>query len=507
MKMQKKRGFLAAASAVLTALTLSFGSAASAAPSTPANPPAASDVTITKLTQPTVEGDHASGKPQNPLPGGTSAIEGVTFDYYLVPGTAEGEANDIGTNVGQAWAATQTVATLAGGLPATETGSFTSTNSSGVTTKNLPRGLYVVRESVVPAGVTPAPDFTLAVPLTDPDDLNAWLDHIYVYPKNSLIAGSKTVVDGEGATPNFTVGGKVTWTIKTDIPRVANDAPGATDRYKATDAFEIHDTLIDANLSAVASDITVTGMTVDDDYTVTPDTSVTGETTWKIVFTADGRDKLAAAVNADASAQVEVKLVTTVESVGETINQAVIYPDQKSITENKPLDVPGATIKYGNYQLNKKSTDTQLANLSGAEFKVYLSEADAKAGTNAVTTKENATGVWTTTADGTVTVGGLRYTNWADGETATGAKVQEYWLVETKALDGHQLLAQPIKFVVDENSAAQTAQTIVNAKTENGGFELPLTGGTGTAMLTFGGVLLLSAVLVVARRRRVAEVA
>ena len=48
---------------------------------------------------------------------------------------------------------------------------------------------------------------------------------------------------------------------------------------------------------------------------------------------------------------------------------------------------------------------------------------------------------------------------------------------------------------------------IINAKTEGGAFELPLTGGTGTAMLTIGGVLLLAAVLVVARRRRVDDIA
>lgn len=166
-------------------------------------------------------------------------------------------------------------------------------------------------------------------------------------------------------------------------------------------------------------------------------------------------------------------------------------------------------MKYGTYQLVKKSSDANAtaADLAGAEFRVYLSEADALAGTNAVTTKENPAGLWTTDNGGTVTVGGLRYSNWADGDTATGLKIQTYWLVETKALEGHQLLGEPVEFIVDENSATQTSQEIINAKTEGGAFELPLTGGTGTAMLTIGGVLLLAAVLVVARRRRVDDIA
>ena len=511
MTMQKKRGFLAAASAALTVLALSFGGAASAALNTPANPPETSDVTITKLTQPDAVGAPADGGVHNPLPAGTEGIGGVTFDYYLVPGSNAGQPNDVGTNAGQAWAAQQTVTTLAGLLPANATGSFPETAASGVTTvEDLPRGLYVVRERIVPAGVTPAADFVLAVPLTDSDNPSAWLNHIYVYPKNSKIAGSKSVVDGKGANRNYVVGGEVTWTIKAEIPRVANDAVGATMRYKATDAFEIRDTLVDAQLTSTADGITVTapsGLVKGTDYTVAPVTA-DDETTWTIAFTGTGRDKLAAAVNNDASAETVVEFVTTVQSVGTMTNEAFIYPDQASLTDNNPLKTGVATIKYGNYQIVKKSSDNSLtgADLAGAEFKVYLTKSDALAGINAVTTKENPSGLWATTDGGTVTVGGLRYTNWADGETAEGtAKSQTYWLVETKALEGHQLLGEPIEFVVDDNSATQTSQEIVNAKTSGGGFELPLTGGSGTATLTIGGILLLAVVLIVARRRRVNE--
>ncbi len=515
MTMQKKRGFLAAASAALTVLALSFGGAASAALNTPANPPETSDVTITKLTQPDAVGAPADGGVHDPLPAGAEGIGGVTFDYYLVPGTNAGQPNDVGTNAGQAWAAQQTVTTLAGLLPASATGSFPETAASGVTTvEALPRGLYVVRERIVPAGVTPAADFVLAVPLTDSDNRSAWLEHIYIYPKNSKIAGSKSVVDGEGANSNYVVGGKVTWTIKAEIPRVANDAAGATTRYKATDAFEIRDTLVDEQLTTTVDGITVTAPAGlekgdDKDYTVTPVTE-DDETTWTIAFTETGLGKLAAAVNADVSAEVVIEFVTTVQSVGTITNEASIYPDQASITDENPLETGGATIKYGNYQIVKKSSDNALTgdSLAGAEFKVYLTKDDALAGTNAVSTKENSAGLWTTTSGGTVTVGGLRYTNWADGETVEDGtpKSQTYWLVETKALAGHQLLGEPIEFVVDDNSATQNSQEIINAKTSGGGFELPLTGGTGTAMLTIGGILLLAVVLIVARRRRVDEI-
>ena len=511
MKMHKKRGILAAASAVLTALALTMGGAASAAP---ANPPATSDVTITKLTQPDAVGTPADGS-QISIPQGSEGIADVTFEYTLVPGTAAGETNDVGTNIGQVWAAAHSIDDLRQLVGATPTGTFPATSASGETTiDDLPRGLYIIHESIVPAGVTPAADFVLSVPLTDATNKDTWLDHIYVYPKNSKISGEKTVVDGEGGVPNFVVGGKITWNISADIPRVANDAPAATDRYKAPDAFEIRDTLDDAQLTSSEDEIIVlapANLVKGVDYTVTPDTvSEVGKTIWTIAFTQDGRDKLANAINADVTAKIEVELITTVEAADEITNSASIYPDQKTVTgEIPPLEVPGTTVKYGTYQLVKKSSDANAtaADLAGAEFRVYLSEADALAGTNAVTTKENPAGLWTTDNGGTVTVGGLRYSNWADGDTATGLKIQTYWLVETKALEGHQLLGEPVEFIVDENSATQTSQEIINAKTEGGAFELPLTGGTGTAMLTIGGVLLLAAVLVVARRRRVDDIA
>ena len=122
----------------------------------------------------------------------------------------------------------------------------------------------------------------------------------------SKIAGSKSVVDGKGANRNYVVGGEVTWTIKAEIPRVANDAAGATTRYKATDAFEIRDTLVDEQLTTTVDGITVTAPAGlekgdDKDYTVTPVTE-DDETTWTIAFTETGLGKLAAAVNADVRA-------------------------------------------------------------------------------------------------------------------------------------------------------------------------------------------------------------
>ncbi|MBG0718425.1 SpaH/EbpB family LPXTG-anchored major pilin [Microbacterium sp. 2C] len=499
-----KRGFLATIGTVAAAaaLVLTGSVAAHAAPPLPV--PVQSTVTITKLSQPNTLTAPANGTQVTTLPAGSAPIAGVTFDYYLVTGTAAGQANDIGTQTGQAYAAGLNATSAP--VPTTKTGSFGQTKDDGTTTLTLPRGLYLIKESGAPTGVTPAANFLLAVPLTDPVNQNAWLDTIYVYPKNAQIKATKTV-----GSETLTVGGDATFTITTDIPR--NPNPAGSPAFVAPSAFRIQDTLTDSQLklsttAAAALTVTAGGTTLTGggaDYTVT---AVTGTnpatTTQRIEFTSTGLSKLATAVNANPGAQVVVKLVATVQSAAVITNTASVFPDQGSITSNTPLVTTPVQMKYGTYLLNKKSTGGAGVSLAGAQFRVYATQADAAAANgNYLTTSTNTAGLWTTDANGQVSVGGLRYSGWVNGAAvASGtAGYQTYYLVEVKALTGHQLLTAPVAFTVDDNSATQMSQTIVNQQT-TGGFVLPLTGGSGVVVFTVFGVGILAAVLIVARLRR-----
>lgn len=494
----KKRGLLATVGTALAAAALVLsGSVAANAATLPV--PTQSVVTITKLSQPATPGAPANGTQQS-LPSGSSPIAGVTFDYYLVTDTGIGGSNDIGTQAGQVYASGLTAATAP--ISATKTDAFAATGSNGQTTKTLSRGLYVVKESSAPAGVTPAAPFLLAVPLTDPVNRDAWLSTIYVYPKNAQVGATKTV-----GSESLTVGGDVTWTISADIPRNAN--PAGSPAFVAPDAFEIDDTLRDAELKlsttaspAISVKAGSTALTLGTHYTVTP-VAASGTTTQQIVFTGAGLAALATAVNADPNAKVVATLVTTVQKAAVIGNVAKVFPDKQSKTNNTPITTPKAETKYGAYLLNKKSSDATVSDLSGAQFRVYASQAAAIAGGNDfLTTSTNAAGLWTTAANGQVSVGGLRYSGWVNGAAVTSGQTgyQTYWLAEVKALPGHQLLAAPVSFTVDDNSATQTV-SIVNQKT-TGGFVLPLTGGSGVVLFSVFGVGILAAVLIVARLRR-----
>lgn len=511
------RGRLQAAGALMISIMLIwavalFGGSTASAQSQPV--PAETPVTITKLSQPGTLEKAATGEALETLPDGAQAINGVVFDYYLLPGY------DMGTNKGQEDAAALTVAPAVTG---DATGFFTATSPAGETTKTLERGLYVVveRASTVPAGVTASAPFLLTVPMTDPTNLNAWLDQIYVYPKNSRITVTKTV---ENAT-DYVVGDTVTWTAEAGIPRIENpDYDGTNDdKFIAPDSFRIdevfNNTQINLKNGYTAGnnpDIVVTAGTETlvegTDYTITPiDTGG-----YRIELTPDGLPKLATQVNDNPNAKIIVTIDTTVLTPGQITSTTDVYPNANAVTQEEPARA-SAEIRYGNYNFQKRSSDN-TASLAGAEFRVYATLDDAEKGQNPLAPEGGGhnEGIWTTDATGHIEIKGLRNSNWSNGVSVSDDGSDDgsedgyvaYYLVETKALKGHQLLAAPVRFEVTAETGVTSPDWVADREIINqantGAFVLPLTGGSGTAMLTIAGIAILAVVLFVARRRSAA---
>lgn len=147
-------------------------------------------------------------------------------------------------------------------------------------------------------------------------------------------------------------------------------------------------------------------------------------------------------------------------------------PEQYVSEPNTALD--GQQIKntvYGSLTVTKKGVnvlDSEEILLSGVEFKLYTSAADAEANSNAIQTL-------TTGDDGKCAVFGL-----AEGD---------YWLVETKTASGYRLLARPITFNISyENSETLfVEQQVVNYRS----YELPKTGAKGLLPIYFFGITLI----------------
>lgn len=415
---------------------------------------------------------------------GLTPLAGATFTIQQVPGV------DLTTNQGWTDAAALTV-DQARSQVAGVTGTSLTTDAGGTADfTDLPLGLYLVTETQAPAGhVASSAPFLVTVPLTDPDNLDAWLYQVNVYPKNTL-APTKSVSHGTS------IGDPVTWTITSSIPT------------QESDQYVIKDTL-DGWLSYTGADVTLTagGQTLVPGTDFTVDAPAAGNTnTLSVTFTPAGLTKLAAAKAADADATVQVVVHTTVNSLGDELipNTAYVFPNSSyDVSKYDPTNpgepgnpgVPTNTPKvtFGNIDIKKTALDGTTA-LQGAGFQVYTTEADAKAGTNAISI--NGVDTWTTDANGKTSIQGLSY-------TGSGT---DYWVVETKAPAGYELAPAPFQVTVSDTDAA--IDLAVKDAPHNAGFTLPLTGGAGTAMFTGIGLALVAlagAVYARSRKRQTAK--
>lgn len=472
--------------AVALAGALMFGFGASSASAAPLiNPNALGSITIHKHLQPDASSNPVrnNGLPQTVT---TPPVPDVTFRIQAIPGL------DLSTNAGWVAASEMTVA-QAQAATAAVAGTSLETDDNGVVVfPGLAVGAYLVTETAVPSGVTPGAPFIMTVPITHPTDLNTWLYDVHVYPKNAKSGVTKTVTDA----PAIKLGDTVQFTILADIPDVA-----LIDGYKIVDD-------LNEKVDYVSAAVTLTNgvaLIPTTDYSVTPTGAQADGPEVVVLFTEDGREKLAL----NSAAQVQVVLNTTINAVGEIPNTALLYPNDSSFDilpgdPGGPPETPEVITKWGNVTIHKVDSETG-ANLAGAVFRVYTSAADAAAvNTNYVTI--NGVFEFTTLANGQVDISGLRYSGWANNAAVApgAAGYNQYYLVEVKAPAGYELLAAPILFTVDATTTTVGIDHVVKNVPHNAGFELPLTGGVGTAVFTTAGVLLLAGagLLMVRSRRR-----
>ena len=460
--------------AVAAATMLGSMLPANAAETTPGNidTQASKSLTIHKFAQPATMGTAPDGTElPDSATNGLTGLSGVKFKVEKVTNI------DLTTNAG--WQ--QTVGLTPGAIAASNLTLVAEapTVNGEVTFPNLAQAVYLVTET--DSGTNniafAAKPFLVTLPLPNKTD-GSWIYNVHVYPKNSITELSKAVDDSTG----IGLGTDVKWSIAAKVP--------AKSEGNALESFAISDAL-DSRLSYKSATVTLdpasSALVLDADYTI--DTTTTPGTV-RIDFTADGLTKLA------PGATVNVSLVTTVVSLGGVSgvieNKAVSFINDSSFTSNTVKTV------WGNVIIHKVSAKDESKSLAGAEFQVYTSEDDAKAGNKPVAVSGVST--FTSNASGIVQIDGLRATvNGSD-------TVVDYWLVETKAPAGYTVAgdvskSNPKKFNVKQGKIATTIDiTVANPQTPP--FMLPLTGGPGTVAFMIVGLGLLSIAGGVALRKR-----
>lgn len=472
------------------------------------DPTKTGSVNITKLVAP----DSATGLPNNGTQQDTTGLTplpGVTFTIKQV--------NPINLTTNQGWQDANTLtgtfnnasnttaeSSITGAGYTLGTAKTGTTDASGkLSFTGLPLGLYLVEETSAPAGTTPSAPFLVSVPMTDPTSESQWMYDVYVYPKNATTTVTKTVHDDAA----IKLGDPVSWTITGDIPNPTG-ATSHIDGYMVTDQLDPKLTYTGATVE-LYDPATGTSTTVPaGDYTLSAP-SGSNNNTLKVTFTAAGL----ALLDANTTKQVRVTVNTTANAIGEISNTALLYPNKDAIDASQscpncpqPGQPGGPTpstpiqTKWGAFTIQK--TDPAGNALTGAVFSVYPSQADAKAGTNAIALGGQTQ--FQVGTDGQLTLSGLRYSDFADGHQLNAGDPgwQDYYLVETKAPAGYELLAEPIKF--DVTAATTTAGVDMNVKNvpSNSGFKLPLTGGPGAILVYLAGALILLGALMVALGRR-----
>lgn len=354
---------------------------------------------------------------------------------------------------------------------------YTTDVAGKFTINNLPKGDYQLIETKQPSGYlldTTPQQFSIGK-----DAANTTYDEV-----SKTYKTSKTFVNSNNPTisksvdkDNQNIGGDVVWTITPSIPSgLAN--------YQT---YSIKDTL-DAALSFKSVEVTTgtsggTILTKGTDYECT---ATAGSAVVVVDMKAAGLAKIVGTFS--------IKITTTLKE-GATDLIANGVKNGASLTFKNQFDTDSTTVttnadtdpavRTGGVNFTK--TGENGAALAGATFKLYASEADAKAGANAITFYNKA-----------LTASATEVTSGDDGAFGFyGLKYGTYYMVETKAPSGYDLKGDVVAVTINADSYAAAATAVTNAKTD---ISLPFTGGIGAEVVVIGGVLMMAAAAFVLKK-------
>ena len=405
-----------------------------------------------------------------------------------------------------------------------------ATNAAGtgtLTFSGLPLGLYLVKETVTPAGVAQSNDFLVSIPMSTTVSGNSVWDYDPVAtPKNTVVDGtvSKGITSGatlvSGSTYTASLGDSVTYAITATLPTTFTVTPYTT--YTVTDipstglVIDYAGTGSAANFDGIVVSVGATTLTRGTDYTITA--SGTGFVVELITDQPTPTGSTTPGTQAAALTNGAVVTITykatlsptaTASSFTNTVAVNSRYNTAGGTTVTPPTITPSPTdpiptIVTYNYALQKVDGDNSNAPLAGATFAIQNSSGSYLA--------------WDTTNGWSVATGlsdpDLYTVTSATGATSAivsfnGLAGGSYNIVELSAPAGYSQLTAAIPVTVSATTTADADTTgggagysiqVVNSLANT--FTLPGTGGMGIYLYTIGGVLLIGAAIVLFARNR-----
>lgn len=393
---------------------------------------------------------------------------------------------------------------------------LTQTTAGGVATfGELDPGAYLVREvpteAQLTAGLVPAAPFIVYVPMNDSTAADGWNRDVHVYPKNTELKTTKTVVDADkhpGAVGEDA--DVLTYTITVPVPLLPENREltefSVVDYFNGAELSDVNVTSVQAGGADAAYEVVGGG----------PQATVSGDNApadanQKIVVNFTDMSQLSQGGEVTVTVTGKVAQIGSADGTfndGEVINNAQTKGTTK-VTGQGDFDsteftTPNSEVKsyFGAVRVFKKDEAGEA--LPGAEFKV-VKGADASC-TGAADAPAIHTG--TTDADGYAVFNGLHVTDLQNNNVTI---TDTYCLVETKAPEGGYQLnptPQPFPLTVQEVTGADRtefkgvsiAKTLDFENTKIPALTLPGTGGMGVLAIIALGLVIIGGGAYAARR-------
>lgn len=358
-------------------------------------------------------------------------------------------------------------------IPATGTGTTSGTDGSevAVTINNLPLGYYVIDTSV-----------GALCSLGTVGDNKATIEE-----KNSIPTINKTI-DADKTTNNAAIGDTVNYTV------TINAKKGATN-YELVDTMTKGLTFKQNSLTVKVSDVPIASS----NYELTVDSAASdGSVTFHVKFKQTYLDTLANDTTIVVSYQAEVNKDALIYSSANT-NTAKLKYGNTSTVESQ-------TTTYS-YKFDLVKTDNVNKLLTGAKFVLHKTESNSNDLVSFIKVSANNYRVADSTELDNATTEIVVENK--EAVTISGLNKVSYWLEETKAPDGYNLLLdrQEVDMTQSSNyTATVTGDTYTKDGVQvinNAGATLPSTGGMGTTLFyVIGGGLMVAAVVLLVTKKR-----
>lgn len=376
-------------------------------------------------------------------------------------------------------------------------------------------GIYLVVERQNDAIQVPVAPFYVSVPMTGPAG-DSWVYEITVEPKNQVVPGpemEKDVTRIDNNEDTFDIGQLHTWIIRCDIPA---DIAHAME-YTVTDSLDYrlsyYGNLAVKLAEAASAEHTETFILQEQtDYILqtaeTEDNRVSG---FALSLTQQGMNAIAEQIGQNSVKDYELRIyfdamINENAEMGELIpnTSELEYINSVGYGYNTRSDEP--VVYTGGLKLLKYDAKDATVYLPDAQFRIARLATDAEVAEGDISKiiyegkeinvvfcrfykdaqLQNQVDTAITDTNGTALFNGLAY--------------GEYYLLETKAPDGYNLLSAPVKVTVSADSHLDHATVMVANSSE---FVLPSTGDRGIAIyIAVGGVILLAGVFLLITRRK-----